>query len=168
MNEKTSTSLDERITFRPVVMPDDDAFLRELYFTTRDDLAAIFPEQQLLKQMLELQYAGQTLTYGQQFPHASHDILSLDGVAVGRTMIELRSDMTYFIDFSIMPSARSLGIGTWFLNRTFAEAKDRGVPVTFHVEKNNEKALSLYVRLGVKIAADEGTHFYMVWDTAGN
>jgi ribosomal protein S18 acetylase RimI-like enzyme len=166
MDAIRSASLDDRLSFRPVAMPDDDAFLRELYFTTRDDLAAIFPEEQLLKQMLELQYAGQTLTYGQQFPNASHNILLLDGVAVGRTMIELRPDMTYFIDFSIMPSARSLGIGTWFLRRTFAEAKERGVPLTFHVEKNNERALSLYVRLGVKIAADEGTHFYMIWDTA--
>jgi GNAT superfamily N-acetyltransferase len=166
MDENTPTSLDERLSFRPVVMPDDDAFLRELYFTTRDDLAAMFPEEQLLKQMLELQYAGQTLTYGQQFSTASHNILLLDGEAVGRTMIELRPDMTYFIDFSILPVARSLGIGTWFLRRTFDEAKGRGVPVMFHVEKNNEKALSLYLRLGVKIAADEVTHFYMIWDTA--
>src|SRR5262245_2326495 len=137
MTSAAPTSLDDRITFRPVVMPDDEPFLRSLYYSTRSDLAAIFQDPRMLEQMLSIQYQGQITTYGERYADAIHNIVLLDGDPVGRTMIQKQVDADLFIDFALIPETRGKGVGSWIFRWVFDQARSRGVPVTLHVEKTN-------------------------------
>lgn len=143
-------------------MPDDDAFLQELYFTTRDDLDGIFPDEEQKRQLLLIQYKGQTLTYANQFPDASHDVIELDGEPVGRLMVSRQRDAVQCVDISLRPEMRNIGIGTIVLRDLLAESTSRGLPCVLQVLKANP-ARHLYERLGFTIEGDDGMRFFMKW-----
>ena len=62
MDDKTKT-LDERIVLRPVVMPDDEQFLIDLYYTTRDDLQMTQLDEEMKKNLSLMQYLAQKQHY---------------------------------------------------------------------------------------------------------
>ena len=148
---------------RPVKIPDDDAFLSELYFSSRDDLAGVFPDEAQLRQMLMIQYLGQKQTYATRFPDADHDVILLDGEPVGRLMIDRRPEEMFGVDILLLPQSRTRGVGTVILKRLFAEASRRGVPFRFSVVRENP-AIRLYERLGCRTEGDTATHLFMVWN----
>jgi ribosomal protein S18 acetylase RimI-like enzyme len=157
----------KRVTRRPVVLPDDEAFLRDLYIDTRDDLAAFISDQAELRQLLMMQYAGQTATFCAEFPNAKDEIVLLDDQAVGRLMLDHRSDSIHGVDIAVLKSSRNCGVGTCVLEGIFEMCSERGVHFTLNVVKNNP-AIRLYERLGCRIDKDNGTHFLMVWRPQGS
>jgi ribosomal protein S18 acetylase RimI-like enzyme len=149
---------DERITLKPVAHPGDDDFLRELYISTRDDLAGLFSDEAQGRALLTIQYNAQNVSYAQQFPGASHDIILLDGDAVGRIMVERRGDAILLVDIALLPEARNRGIGTGLLKMLMEEGRRAAIELS--VLKTN-RARSLYERLGFRIIGDNGTHYLM-------
>ncbi|CAN5620894.1 hypothetical protein BH18ACI3_BH18ACI3_20050 [soil metagenome] len=98
----------ERITLRPVVLPDDEAFLQDLYATTRDDLNVMIPDESQLRQLLLMQYRGQKVTYAAEYPNASHDIVLLDDESVGRLIVDQRPAAIHGVDLALLPQVRNL------------------------------------------------------------
>jgi predicted acetyltransferase len=152
----------KRISFRPVVMPDDEPFLQELYASTRDDLNAVFSDKDQLRQLLLMQYNGQKATYSAEFPNAVDEIVLFDGEPVGRLMLDHRDNSIHGVDIAIIRSTRNRGVGTGVLVGLFEECARKGVFFTLNVAKGNP-AMRLYERLGCSTERDNGTHFLMTW-----
>ena len=150
------------IALRPVELPDDEGFLRELYDTTREDLTLHIPDKVQLRHILEMQYEGQKVTYAAQFPNASHDIILLSVEPIGRLIVDRRDDAIHGVDLALLPEARRRGIGRTILERLFEECVERRVPFVFHVLKSNP-AQRLYERLGCVVVGDNLTHYSMQW-----
>jgi GNAT superfamily N-acetyltransferase len=156
-----STSLSNRVELR-TASPEDEEFLRLLYFSLRDDLSAMFSDRAQLEQMLLIQYLGQKQTYEREFPAATHDIILLDGEPVGRLLIDRRPDVILGVDLALLPTSRNLGIGTYVLNCLFDEAADRCLPFLLSVVRSNP-AIRLYERLGCRADGGNATHLFMRW-----
>jgi ribosomal protein S18 acetylase RimI-like enzyme len=164
MSPNAKTPIGERLVLRQVVLPEDDDFLRELYFASRGDLeGAVLPED-LKRNLLLMQYQAQSIAYTQQYPKASHEIVELDGQAIGRMMIDRRKEFICAVDISIIPERRSHGIGTTLLRRVMEECAEKNLPCTLQVLITNP-ARRLYERLGFRIVDNDGVRFSMTWNS---
>jgi len=160
--QSTDKPLDSLVELRAVEIPDDEAFLQELYFSTRDDLRGLFGDEQQERQLMLVQYQGQKMTYAQEYPNSSHDIILFDGIAVGRLMLNRLDDAIHGIDLAVLPGYRNRGIGAEILQILFAEAADRSVPFRISVVKSNP-AIRLYLRSGLIVDGETPTHVLMSW-----
>ncbi len=148
------------IAFRPAG-PDDDAFLQQVYASTRQEELAPLPwtaEQK--SSFLRMQFEAQHRHYHQQFPDASFQIILRDGVEAGRLYVDRRPDTIHVIDIALLPSHRGAGIGTSILRDLMAEGDLTGRSVTLYVERFNP-ALRLYERLGFRVAADSDVYLFL-------
>jgi ribosomal protein S18 acetylase RimI-like enzyme len=153
----------ERIALRPVVLPDDEEFLIELYYTTRDDimLTPISDEQ---KKMLSLmQYLAQKQHYIEYFPNSLHEIILFDGKRAGRLWTARYETEIAGIDLAILPEYRNQKIGSKLLLDLFTEASASNRVFNIHVLKSNINALRLYQRLNCQFTGETPTHFKMQW-----
>jgi ribosomal protein S18 acetylase RimI-like enzyme len=149
------------VTLRPV-RPEDEDFLFEVYASTRtDELAPLGWSEAQRTEFLRLQFAAQCRHYNAHFPAAGHQIIFMAARPVGRIWVDRRTDEIRIVDMSLLPSARSSGIGTHLLREWIAEAAQAGLPLRFSVEKNNLRAFPLYERLGFVVVGDISTHFLM-------
>jgi GNAT superfamily N-acetyltransferase len=161
MNKET-INVAERISLRPVVLADDEDFLIELYFTTRDDINFLPMDAEQKKTLLLMQYTAQKQQYMSQFPDSKHDIILLDEKRVGRYWTARFETEILGIDLAILPKYRSLGIGSLLLDETFKEAARTNRIFTFHVLKTNP-AIRLYRRIGCEFTGETFSHFEMKW-----
>ena len=157
-------SVFEQISMRPVVMPDDETFLKELYITTRDEDMAMWglPEEQG-RALVEMQYRAQKMQYDAEYPGAKHEIILFNKIPVGRLLSTRNEAEVFGIDISVMPEYRSMGIGSVVLKGLMREAEEAGKPFNFSVVKNNHKAIKLYKRLGVDFTGETVSHYLLEW-----
>lgn len=151
------------ITLRPIT-DDDRDFLERLYGTTRADEMAMLDWSDLEKEtFVRSQFEAQHTYYQQQFPEATFDVVLEDGEPIGRLYVDRRSDEIRLIDIALVPDTRRRGIGGGLMRQVLDEAKEAGLPVQIHVERNNP-AMGLYLRLGFEVVEDQGVYFLMRWD----
>src|SRR5215218_5918637 len=156
-------SIEERVSLRPVIMPDDEEFLRELYLKSREDLAGLPISGDALRQLLLMQYAAQNKGYIQQFPNSSRDIIELDGRPVGRLIVDRQPTQFECVDISLLPQHRNSGIGTEVLKSLLDECASAEKSCVLQVLGTNP-AVRLYQRMGFRIIEENGTHFRMKRD----
>jgi ribosomal protein S18 acetylase RimI-like enzyme len=141
----------------------DDAFLRQLYASTRQrelDRVAWSAEQKEV--FLKHQFDAQDHYYQKQFPRASFDVVELDKKPVGRLYVDRRAEEIRIIDIALLPEHRGRGLGGALIQSLLDEAAEAGKRVTIHVELENP-ARHLYDRLGFVPAETEGMHTFMEW-----
>lgn len=153
-------NLTNRISLRPVAMPDDEDFLKELYFSTREDLNLLPLEEMQKQAFITMQYSAQKQQYSVQYPAASHDLILCDGVPAGRLLVDRGSNGTYLVDISMLAKYRGMGIGTAIMNDLAEEAGNAGTSLSLHVFKTNP-AVRLYFRMGLNVTADDGLYLEM-------
>lgn len=141
---------------------DDETFLRDLYESTRDDLAAVDWPSEQLDAILALQWAAQKEGYRALHPAASDQIVELDGEAVGRILVDTTGSTTTIVDVALLPGARGRGLGTRLLEGVLAGARQHRSRVVLHVERSN-RARHLYERLGFTVDGERGLHVAMAW-----
>ena len=150
------------ISLRPV-QPDDEAFLFDLYASTRQDEMATWDlDEVMLAQMLRMQYAGQQGTYRTQFPAADHHLILRHERPIGRLLVDRTDAEVLLVDVALVPEARGSGIGTRLLRALQAEAVEKGVPLRLKVVLTNP-ARRLYQRLGFVGLDDDGVYEQMEW-----
>lgn len=156
------TDLRNPLTLR-CALPDDESFLFELYGNTRkEEMAAWGWDLEQEQMFLKLQFTAQRQNYDIAFPNAQHQIIMLDGQAIGRVLVE-RSEFEHRgVDIALLQEHRNAGIGGMLIQELLDEAARAGKPFRISVVKTNP-ALHLYERLGFKTTADTGTHFEMEW-----
>jgi ribosomal protein S18 acetylase RimI-like enzyme len=162
MNNETK-NLAERVSLRPVVLPDEEDFLIELYYTTREDIQLAPIDEEEKRKLSLMQYGLQKEHYTTYYPDSSHDIIMFDGERVGRLWTARYEKELLGIDLAIMPEYRNLKIGTFLLENLGKEAAETNRIFSFHVLKLNVKAIRLYERLNCKFVGETEMHYTMQW-----
>jgi ribosomal protein S18 acetylase RimI-like enzyme len=141
----------------------DEAFLFELYCTTRnEEIAAWGLDSSQQEILLRMQFNAQRQHYELAYEAQEHSIIMVGNRPTGRIMVFRSEHEFVLVDIALLPDARSMGIGTALIVKLLTEAEQAGKPVSLHVEKDN-RARSLYERLGFEIREDTGIYFKMEW-----
>src|SRR5712664_2086303 len=99
-------------SLRPVSL-DDQAFLFQVYASTRLEEVALVPWNDEQKQaFLQMQFNAQTQSYQREFPGAEYLVILHDGVPAGRLTIERSDKAILLIDIALLPAYRNFGIGS--------------------------------------------------------
>jgi len=148
--------------FRPI-RPDDQAFLLEVYASTRrEELALVDWDEDRKTAFLKMQFGAQHQYYQDYYPDTDFLIIVLDDLPVGRLYLARWPGEIRIVDLALLAAHRNAGIGTRILSDILAEATLAGKPVRIHVEKLNP-ALRLYERLGFTRIADKGVYWFLEW-----
>lgn len=146
---------EKKITLRPVT-PADEEFLLSVYASTRaEELARVPWSKEQKDAFVRMQFVAQQQHYPAQHPHANHDVISAEGVPVGRIYLDRSSERLHILDITVLPQHRSAGIGSKVLRQVLDEAARWNVPVTIYVESFNP-SLRLFQRLGFHLAEENG------------
>jgi|SRR6266404_886572 len=138
------------------VTPGDEAFLREVYASTRAHELALVPwSDEQREAFLRFQFDAQDSYYHAQFPKASYQIVLKDEVPVGRIYVHTRDGETKLLDITILPQFRSAGIGTALIHELLDEARRTNNVVTIWVEHFNPSQ-NLFRRLGFSAVHKDG------------
>jgi GNAT superfamily N-acetyltransferase len=143
----------------------DDAFLFRLFGETQDQLALIRPNQALWETLVEIQYRGRKMSYGENYPAAEDAILCLGSEAAGRLLINRESDCMRIVDVAVLAQWRGQGIGTWALRHCQQQAAETGVRIELTVNPMNRARL-LYESLGFRATEEDAMRVAMTWSPA--
>ncbi|MYN15684.1 GNAT family N-acetyltransferase [Rugamonas sp. FT107W] len=143
--------------------PDDEAFLRGVYASTRANEISLFGWHSSQAEIfLRMQFDAQDRHYRAAYPDARFDIVELDGVAIGRFYVARLPGMTHVVDISLLPPWRGQGHGTELLRGLQRDAARDGAGISMHVEGSNP-AQRLYERLGFRVTGDAGPYKMLEW-----
>lgn len=149
-----------KITLR-AVQDSDSEFLLKVYGSTREqELAQVPWAAEQKQQFVRMQYQAQKSHYAAQHPHASHEIICLDGTDAGRLYLDRAGEKFHILDMTLLPECRNRGAGSFLLGQIMAEAKQAGKPVSIYVETFNP-SLKLFQRLGFTPIQQEGFHLLL-------
>jgi len=156
------TSTQTSVALRPIQLQ-DDAFLYQVYASTRADEMAITGWTAAQQgAFLQMQFNAQRQYYLEQYPTAEYHIIRCDGVDIGRLIVNREADEILLMDISLLPEHRNGGIGTALIRDLMAQAAQASKPIRLHVETFN-RALHLYERLGFIKIQETGIHYEMEW-----
>lgn len=149
------------ITFRAAEAA-DEAFLYELYASTRAEEVAAFgwdaPQRELF---LRMQFNAQRMHYA-ELPNADHQIILRASQPIGRLLVLRLASEICLADIALLPQERGAGLGARLLKDLLTEAAQAHKPVTLHVAHGN-RARRLYERLGFVPVSDDGAYCAMRW-----
>ena len=152
-------------TLRPICR-DDEAFLLQVYASTREDeLAQVDWSQEQKNAFVCMQFEAQRAYYETMFPAAAYQIILVGDRPVGRPYVDQRDDEIRLIDIALLPEQRGAGIGTTLLDDILVRAQTIDKKVRIHVEQFNP-AVRLYERLGFVNIEQQGIYFLMEWSPA--
>ncbi|GGX70503.1 hypothetical protein GCM10007385_44410 [Tateyamaria omphalii] len=138
-------------------------FLRDLFMQVQRQAMGSLPlPEPALLQMLEQQHNAQVQEYKRAFPLAVNMILLKDGQPVGRLYVDFSSDPVHMIDFAIVPSMQSKGIGSNVLQSLCEAAQNRSVRLSLKV-LSGQRAEKLYARFGFEVTDRNVPFASMVW-----
>ena len=150
------------VSFRPI-RPDDEAFLYEVYASTRtEELALVDWDEAHKAALLPMQCAAQHQFYQEHYTQTDFLLMLRAAVPVGRLAVARWQDAIRMVDIALLPPSRNAGIGSAILRDMLVEAAVAHKPVRIHVEKFNP-ALRLYERLGFVPIAAKGVYLCMEW-----
>jgi ribosomal protein S18 acetylase RimI-like enzyme len=138
--------------------PADAAFEQHLFASTRDDLRPLGPE--VFDGLVAMQFRAQSMTWRLEHPDAERKIVTIDGQAVGRMVVDGSKFAIEILDVAIVSEHRNQGIGTAVLRSVIGQADRTLRPVRLHVEKGS-RAQRLFERLGFLATGETGLHVAM-------
>ncbi|NIR27709.1 MAG: GNAT family N-acetyltransferase [candidate division Zixibacteria bacterium] len=144
------------------VTPEDEAFLLELYASTRADVQAWECSNEEKDAFLEMQYRIQEQFFQSQYPNADQSVIQNGEKRMGRLYTAEDGKEIRILDITLLQEYRCSGIGSSVIGRVLEKAKKVRLPVRLMVERFN-RARSLYERLGFQIIEDAGTHYLIEW-----
>ncbi|MFS0553606.1 GNAT family N-acetyltransferase [Brevibacillus sp. 179-C9.3 HS] len=151
------------IQTRLVIPEQDEAFLHELYRSTREEEMAHWGWNEADKlTFMQMQFRMQQHSYHARFPVLLHQIIVHDQWAVGRIMTANASEAMQLVDISLLPAFRGKGIGTQLIGKLQDEASGSNMPVRLHVQCENP-AMRLYERLGFVVTGSTEMYHAMEW-----
>lgn len=126
--------------------PRDAGLLRQLFGESRADLALLPAE------LVDLQVDAQRRQYDADFPLARYEILTVDGVDVGRLVVDVSGPAVRVVDVVVSPAHRRRGIARAVLGEVVAAAHQDGRAVALSVWADDAAAVALYAGLGFTAA----------------
>jgi ribosomal protein S18 acetylase RimI-like enzyme len=156
----------DALALRPE-QPQDQAFLFELYSSTRqEELDAWGWPSELRGPFLKMQFQA-SQGYHTAFPTADFQIVLLNGNGAGRLVVNRAPEELRIVDIALLPEHRNAGIGSALVRQVCDEAAALGKPVRLCVLKSN-RAQRLYARLGFVTTGQTEPHLEMEWRAADN
>jgi GNAT superfamily N-acetyltransferase len=138
---------------RPAWTP-DAAFLRELYLTSRPDLADWDDEAR--ETFVDLQLRARQHDWEAAYPGSTDEVIVVEGAPAGRIWTAFVPGACVVVDLALLPQHRRQGLGIEVMGEVLAEADRQGIPVRATVERTNRPVRSLCARLGfVETGGDE-------------
>lgn len=153
----------EYLTLRPAQAA-DDAFLKALYASTRDDLRAAAPTPAMLELLMDMQWRAQSGGYRQSFPAADSLVVEATGTPAGRLLLDRSLVPWRIVDIALLPQARGQGHGTAVLQALQKNAAAAGMALALRVRLDNPGARRLYAGLGFVVDGGDGMSEQMVWN----
>lgn len=152
----------DHLTVRPAQAA-DEAFLKALYASTREDLQAAAPTPAMLELLMDMQWRAQSGGYRQSFPQAVNLIVEAQAAPVGRLMVDRSLVPWRIVDIALLPAARGQGYGAALLRALQKEAAGAGAMLALSVRLENPQARCLYAALGFASVSSDGLSEQMVW-----
>lgn len=150
------------VTLRPAT-GEDRMFLFRVYASTREkELACTGWSDAEKTSFCQAQFDAQSSHYHLHYEGAEYHIILCSGSPAGRLYVVRWAGEIRIMDIALLPEFRRRGIGTGLLGELISEARQTGKVLSIHVERFNP-ALSLYQRLGFKLAKDKGVYLLMEW-----
>ena len=153
----------DSIGFRPVRETETDLeFLYKVYASTRaEEMALTGWTEQQIEEFLRMQFNLQHKQYRQNYENAAFDIILYHKIPVGRLYVDRRLDDIRIVDIALLTEYRRKKIGSKIMKELMAEADEKNVNLSLHVEHNNP-ALGLYERLGFEQKELRSIYYFMV------
>jgi ribosomal protein S18 acetylase RimI-like enzyme len=141
--------------------PEDEAFLLEVYATTRADEMALVPwSEERRAAFVRSQFNAQDSYYRAEFPNASYQVILKDGEPAGRLYVLRKETEILILDITLLAQHRNAGIGTGLLRELLVEGAQSERPVRIWVEHFNP-SLRLFERLGFSRIQEDGFNLLM-------
>lgn len=158
-----SESSQMKKSIRLISVTDSDAELVEkIYFYTRnEEFAAIGWNDEQIYSFLKMQCDFQKKSYQMQYPNAEFSMILLEDKKVGRLIVDRSESEIRLVDIAILPEFRKTGIGSELIGNLMIEAESNNKILGLQVEKHNQKAFSLYQKLGFETVGDDGLYISM-------
>ena len=151
-NEKLDLSLRD-------VTPEDEAFLFEVYVSTRiDELEGFGWSDEQKRAFIRMQFVARERVY----PRVGNRIILLKGQPIGRMMVDRGDAAILLRDIALLTEYRNSGIGSRLIQELMKEAASAGKPIHLHVVATSP-AVRLYERLGFRRSGDDGAYLEMKW-----
>ncbi|MEO2280690.1 GNAT family N-acetyltransferase [Pseudoalteromonas pernae] len=126
----------------------DIPFMQQLYASTREsELAMTNFSVEEKERFISQQFTAQLAHYTQYYCADSFHIIELNNQPIGRLFVDYWENEIRIVDIALMPQYRNSGIGTYYFEKLFAQARELNQPISIHVEHSNP-AKKLYERLG--------------------
>ena len=140
----------------------DMPMLREIYYASRAEEMKFFPlAEDQKQQFLALQFDAQHSHYQTYYPHAQFDCVLQNGLVIGRLYVHRGVEEMRIIDINLLPAYCNQGLGTVILQHLLAEADEKHLSISAHVEFSNP-ARRLYARLGFAEVEERGAYLFVV------
>lgn len=163
MSEQKSQEGAKALALRPI-LPDDEAFLYEVFASTRAEEMKLVPWDEALKEtFLKQQFTAQRDHYLKHYPDAQYEIILLDERPVGRLYVHRRESEIRILDITLLPQYRGAGLGTPLLKEIMSEGERFGRTVSIYVDSFSP-ALRLFERLGFSRIEDNGISVLFKWN----
>lgn len=145
-------------------LPGDEAFLREVYRSSRaDEFASAGWSEAQFRTFCDNQFDAQAAGYAAAYPGNRVLVVCAGDVRIGRVIEAWTPDGLYLLDFAILPPYRNRGYGSALLRRTQGEARAAGTSVVVHVDWGSA-ALALYRRHGFVTEAQDAVRATLRWN----
>lgn len=150
------------------VCPHHEAFLYELYVSTRvDEVTAWGWDESTRENFLQMQWNAQSRHFASEYPNVEHYVIRHNGQLVGRQMTSSTDEEILLIDIAILPQYRNQGIGTALIVELQELAKQTRKRLHLSV-LTTSAAVSLYQRLGFVTDKENELYYFMKWFTTQN
>jgi len=151
------------ITRRPET-PADEPFLREMIVASvAQELMSWAWPPAIRDHLLGVQYSGKIGSLRANFPHASSEIILVDGQLAGWIFLAETPGEIHLAEIMMSPEMRGRGAGTAILKEVLTTAAAAGKPVRLRVNVTNIRAIQLYERLGFGRTGGDQVQFEMEW-----
>jgi ribosomal protein S18 acetylase RimI-like enzyme len=153
----------DTITFKNV-SADEERVLFALYSSVRSDELGIQSwDAGLRSQILRFQFEAQERGYREQFPAADRRLILRNGSTVGWVIVDRSGSALHGIDIALIAEERSRGVGTRVIKALQYEAAADKRPFVITVQRTNDRATALYLRLGFHVIEETELHRLMEW-----
>ncbi|MGH3508670.1 MAG: GNAT family N-acetyltransferase [Nocardioidaceae bacterium] len=141
----------------------DEALLYDVFASNWEAESAALPDQALVTHFLRIQYTAEKTRLATRYPRLERYIIMSDDEPVGRLFVQQSVDTITCVDVTLLPKYRCQGIGRMMLNDLTEMAADTGKVVTVRVPRRNCRAMSLYTRVGFRMATMDDTDVCFEW-----
>lgn len=154
--------MDAFIHIRPET-PSDQDFLAKLYHSTRDDLLQANLPENLLGNLITMQFHAQQTGYKKQFPAATYSIIEKSSEAIGYQITQRNAHDIRLVYIAFLPHERNKGHGRELIQALQVEATKHSKILTLAVSSHNTLAQKFYASLGFTVVNHDGVSWEMRW-----